>query len=152
MEKMAASVLESFAAQALEAGIMATAWALYDMAMGDYADAALDLQSAAMFGLVGGAAAVAGRFLTPASASGAAQPGASGGAAGGAGGSVQSGGGVGAGGAQQQPTVNVYVDGHVIGPSGVSQLIDIINQGVYGNDMTLYASHNRQGVPLTVGG
>jgi hypothetical protein len=145
MEQMLASVLESFAAQAFTAAIMASAWGFYDLAMGDYPAAASAFTSAAIFGTVGAAAAVAGKYASPASSSGSGAAGA--GAAAGTSGSGAGGSGSPSSG-QQQPTVFVTVQGHVIGPSGAAQLCDIINQAVYGNDATLYASHNRQGVPI----
>ena len=44
--------------------------------------------------------------------------------------------------------MNIYVSGHIVGPSGISELADMFNQAVYGNDVTLYASHNAMGSPL----
>jgi hypothetical protein len=44
--------------------------------------------------------------------------------------------------------VFIHINGSVIGPSGAAELADILNQAVYGNDVTLYASHSKTGVPL----
>ncbi|HEX4311880.1 MAG TPA: hypothetical protein VHZ25_17755 [Acidobacteriaceae bacterium] len=145
MRSALASVLESFAGQAAAAALMAAAWGFYDLAFGDYADAALDFTSAGIFAAVGGAAALAGRAIAPsqnassasattaAAASGASDAAASTGAA---------------SSTTPQPTVHVYISGPIVGMNGGQQLADIINQAVYNNDVTLYASHNAQGVPL----
>lgn len=152
MEQMLASTLESFAGQAMTAAIMATAWGFYNLAMGNYTAAGADFTSAAIFGSVGAAAAIAGKAMTPSSGSAGAGSGGSGGSGGSqsGGSSYGSSGGYGQQGGQssQQPNVYVNVEGHVIGPSGAAELCDIINQAVYGNNSQLYASHNPQGVPL----
>lgn len=149
MEQMLASTLESFAGQAITAAIMATAWGFLDLALGADAKAAAAFTAAAVFGTVGVAAAIAGKAMTPssgASSSGAGTGGGSGGG-GGAGGSDAAAASA-SGQTQTGPTVYVTVQGHVIGPSGIAQLTDMINAAVYGNNMTLYASHTKRGVPL----
>jgi hypothetical protein len=44
--------------------------------------------------------------------------------------------------------VQVNVAGHVIGPSGIAELTDMINQAVYNNNVQLYASANASGTKL----
>jgi len=148
MEQMLSSTLESFAAQAITAAIMATAWGFYDLAMGNHPAALAAFTSAELFGTVGAAAAVSGLALGGSSQSGSSASSGSGGPGNGSGGSGSAFAGAAAGAAQSHTYVNVSVNGPVIGPSGAVQLCDIINQAVYGNDAKLYASHNPQGVPL----
>jgi len=145
MEAMLKSTIESFAGQAIVAAIMATAWGFYWLMLQNYSAAGQAFTSAAIFGSVGAAAAVAGSFMPSSSQQGGAgAPSKAGGTSGAAGSSAGAAAGSG-GAASQQPTVYVNVEGHVIGPSGISQLIDMINQGVYGNSMQLYATHNPAG-------
>src|SRR5665213_466160 len=148
MEQMLSSTLESFAAQAITAAIMATAWGFYDLAMGNHPAALAAFTSAELFGTVGAAAAVSGLALGGSSQSGSSASSGSGGPGNGSGGSGSAFAGAAAGAAQSHTYVNVSVNGPVIGPSGAVQLCDIINQAVYGHDAKLYASHNPQGVPL----
>jgi len=148
MEQMLASTLESFAGQALTAAIMATGWGFYWMMLQDYSAAGQAFTSAAIFGSVAAASAIAGKMMTPSSPS-------AGGSGSGAGSGSGSGAGAGlygnqggGGGTSQQPNVYLNVTGPVIGASGIAQLADMLNQAVYGNSVQLYATHTRTGVPL----
>ena len=90
---------------------------------------------------MGAAAAVAGRALAPKSASGAGA-----GAGSGAGAEASTGGAsseTGAGGASG-PRIAIYIQGHVIGRSGVEELTDIINEAVVGRDVRLVATAVKQ--------
>lgn len=145
MREAAAATIESIASEAIVETIWATGWGFYDLARGRYDDAGKDFAAAAIWGSIGGAAAITGRAIapkdassTPASASGSSATGS---------GSTDAG-SASSGSAQAQPSVYIHVNGSIIGPSGASELCDIINQAVYGNDATLYASHSKTGVPI----
>jgi hypothetical protein len=145
MRAAATSTLESLAAMATTKAIYMTAEGLADLATGNFEAAGKAFASAAMFGSVGAAAMIAGRAIAPkdSSSTSASGSGSSSAASGSSdAGSASSGSG------QPQPTVIIHINGSVIGPSGAAELCDIINQAVYGNDATLYASHNRVGVPI----
>ena len=144
MRQAAASTLESFASQAVVAAIMSMGWGLYDLGMGYYPEAANQFAASAIFATVGGAAAVLGRAVTPPTAATGSGAGAASSASASSAASSTAAGTA----ATPQPTVNVYIAGHVIGPSGAAQLADIISQAVYNNDVTMYASHNANGVQL----
>jgi hypothetical protein len=148
MEAALESTLESIASQCITYALYSTGLGFLRLAQYDSAGAASAFEAAAIFGTVGAVAAVAGRAMAPAQGAGASGSG-GGGAAGGAGAAGTSASGSGGGGTQQQPYVQVNVQGHVIGPNSGQMLADIINQAVYNNDTTLYASHNAAGVPLT---
>ncbi len=136
MRAALASTLESIAARSLMQAIYATGLGFLDLAEGDDAGATAAFTSAAIFGSIGAVAAIAGRAVAPP------QGGASTGASASSSSSTSAAGAVaGTSAASPGPTVILYVQGHVIGTSGVQQLTDIINQAVYGNDVKLYASH-----------
>jgi hypothetical protein len=151
MRAALAATLDSIASQALVYAIYATALGFFDLAHYDYAAAGQAFTAAAIFGSIGGAAAVAGKY-----AGGGAQ-GASGGAAARSGGSASGpkatgdvSGAVAGGGASAQagPTVQVNINGHVFGLGGAAQLCDIINQAVFQGGATLMATHDGSGAPL----
>jgi len=146
MRAAATSTLESLASQATVKAIYMMAEGFADLATGHYDWAADAFTSAAIFGSVGTAAMIAGRAIAPKQDGSGASGSASGSSSTSSGstdaGSASSGSG------QAQPTVMININGSVIGPSGASELCDIINQAVYGNDATLYASHNKTGVPI----
>ena len=145
MRGAAAAAMESMAAEALVHSIMAMGLGFYDLAIGNFSGAGTAFAAAAIWGSVGGVAAITGRAIAPkdasstsASASGASSSSST--SADSASASSSS--------AQAQPSVYIHVNGSIIGPSGASELCDIINQAVYGNDVTLYASHTKAGVPI----
>jgi hypothetical protein len=146
MEAAMASTLESLAGQAITYGIYATALGFLDLAEGNYEAAGNAFTSAAIWGTVGAAAGIAGRAMTPSSA-----------ASGGAGGLGTQAAAMSAYGAnnqaipaqQQRGGVNVYIAGHVIGNSGVSELAGMLNDAVLGQDVTLTATNTRTGVQVT---
>jgi hypothetical protein len=156
MQQALAATLESIAGQAIAYAIYATALGFLDLALGDESGAVQAFTSAALWGSIGAVAAVAGKYAAPAQGAGS---GASGGASTGSRSSTYGGGGSGAvsgaiaGGtaAPAGPTVNVHINGSLIGTTGTQlgmQLADILNQVVYNNDTSLYASHNANGTPL----
>ena len=112
----------------------------------DPAGATSAFTAAAVFGSAGAVAAIAGRAVAPPQNGASASGGASGSSSASSGSSDA--GSASSASAQAQPTVIIHINGSVIGPSGASELCDIINQAVYGNDATLYASHSRTGVPI----
>ncbi len=146
MRQAAASTLESIAAQCLTQAIYSTAWGFFDLATGDYPGAEAAFEAAGLFALAGGGAAAVGRAIAPSSASAGST--AAGGVSGADAAGSAAGPAGGAGTATPGTTVIVTVNGHVIGPSGISELTDMINQQVYGNNLQLYASANKQGNPL----
>jgi hypothetical protein len=139
MRAAAASALESIAAESIVQAIYATALGFLRLAHHDYPGAASAFTAAAIFGSVGAVAAVAGRAIAPKQA-GAGASGtdsgstASGGAADSSSGSGSSGG----------PRVQVIVNGHIVGASGIEELTDMINEAVQGRDVRLVATQVRQ--------
>lgn len=135
MQEAAASTLESLAAQSLTYAIYAAALGFIRLAEWDFGAAAEAFTAAAIFGSVGAAEAVAGREIAPqqksADAGAAASTGSSGGTApsSAATGSQASG-----------TTVQVYVSGPIIGPSGIEELTSMINDAVEHRDVRLVAS------------
>ncbi len=134
MRAVLESTLESIAGQAAVQAIYASALGFLDLAEQDYPGATAAFTSAAIFGSVAAAAAVTGRAIAPPAGGG----GGAGGGSGAGSGSAPAGAVAGSGAGQQQPGVHISINGPVIGPSGAAQLCDIINQAVYGNDVTLY--------------
>jgi len=147
MQAALAATLESVASQALVLAIQSLAWGFYDLATGDYTGAAAAFTAAAIFGAVGGAAAVAGRFAAPSSGSGA---GSVAGAAG-AGGGVTSAANPSASTPYGQggPSVTVNVYGHIYGQNGIEDLASAINDAVLNRDVTLTATNTTTGVRVT---
>jgi hypothetical protein len=150
MEAAAKAVVQSIAEQAAVQAIEAAAWGFLDLAMGDFADAAAAFESAALFGSVGAAAAIAGSAM-----GGGAQGGGGGASASGAGARASSssasaaGYGAGGGGGQQNPNTVVNVWGHVIGVSGIQELTAAINDAVLNRDVSLTATNTKTGVQVT---
>jgi len=142
MRMALASVLESLGAQAL-------AYAIYSLGLGflrlaEYSpgSASQAFQAAAIFGQVGVEALVAGRLIAPkqGGAAGGGSQASGAGAASGVGGGAAGGAAGGGGGTR----VAIYIQGHVIGPSGIEELTDIINEAVVGRDVRLIATGVKQ--------
>ncbi len=150
MQSAAAATLESLASQAMAHAIYSVALGLLDLAEGDLAGAAAAFEAAAIFGLVGGGAALLGRAIAPKQANAASGTGTgeTSTGAGGAGGGANTGSTVpGSGGASgTHVTVNVW--GHVVGTSGVGELCDMINDAVLNQDKTLTATNTKTGVQV----
>jgi len=143
MRAAAAESLAALSARALTEAIFSTAYGFILLAQRDFTGASQAFTAAAMFGAVGVAAAVAGRAIAPS------QAGAAGGRAeaGGAGAATGIGGGAGgaAGAGRGETRVAIYIQGHVIGPSGIEELTDIINEAVVGRDVRLIATGVKYG-------
>jgi hypothetical protein len=143
MREAAASTIESLASQAAVDAIYYTGEGFALLATGNVGAAGNAFTAAAIFGSVGAAAAVTGRAIAPPSSTAANSSGSTTSSTSADTTSTSS------SSASTGPTVFVHINGPVIGPSGAAQLCDIINQAVYSNDVTLYASHTKTGVPLT---
>jgi len=144
MRTAAAESLAALSARALTEAIFSTAYGFILLAQRDFTGASQAFTAAAMFGSVGVAAAVAGRAIAPSQAGAAAGRGSQGsgaGAASGAGGGAAGGGSGGGGGTR----VTIYIQGHVIGASGIEELTDTINEAVVGRDVRLIATGVKQG-------
>lgn len=151
MQKATAAALESLASQALSQAIFTTALGFERLAQYDTAGAQAAFESAAMFGLLAGGSAVAGRAIAgPQSSTG------SGGSAPGTGpGSTPS----------NQPTltplgasmsqannsgyVRININGSVIGASGIDELASMINDAVQNRDVRFIASNVKNATPVT---
>ena len=144
MRSAAASTLESIAAQAMTEAVYSLAWAALDFAQGDYPAAESALEAAALFGSIGFATAVAGRAVAPRSGAGGGGGSRGGGGSGSGGGGGYGGGGGGMGGPGGAGAVNVYVQGHVIGQSGIEEFCGMVNEAVQSRDVRLVASQVRQ--------
>ncbi len=143
MRAALAATLQSIAAESLVQAIYATGLGFLRLAQHDYPAAAKAFTAAGIFGSVGVAAAVAGRAIAPRQESAAGRE---------AGGEGTSGRGQ-AGGpieAQERPRtqVNIYISGHVVGPSGVEELADMLNEAVKDRDVRLVATQVRQPAQL----
>ena len=140
------AVLESIAAQAATQAIYAAGWGFYDLATGNEPGATAAFEAAGIFAVVAGVAGAAGRAIAPPSAAAASAASGSTDTSSAAADSTTAAGSSGTG--TQQPTVYITVQGHVIGPSGITELTDMINQAVYSNNVQLYASANSKGTSL----
>ncbi len=127
----ALQAVSSIAQEALVRAIYATALGFYLLAIQDYRGAALAFESAAIYGLIGGAAALAGRALAGPDVREAAggatvrQPGAV------APDYIISGQGANAAPTNPQPTLQVIFQGPVYGGQrGIDELVNAINQAV----------------------
>jgi hypothetical protein len=157
MRQAAASTLESISSQAMVLAINAMAWGFYDLATpGLEQFAPDDFQAAALWGAIGVGSGLLGRVVAGRQGAAGSGGGASGGASGGRGGGVVAasgggggvggdGGGSGIGGAGGSGAVNVYVMGHVIGPSGIEEFAGMLNDAVQNRDVRLVATQVRQG-------
>lgn len=138
MRDAVASTLRALAAESFVHAIYATALGFLRLAQWDKAGATAAFQAAALFGSVGAAAAVSGRAIAPrqagAGASGASSQVVSGAAAG----SSAPGGSGGRG------TVSIYVNGPIIGQSGIEELTELINEAVQDRDVRLVATQVKQ--------
>ena len=165
MKEALAATLESIASESAVRAIYSTALGFLDLAEGNFGAAGQAFTAAAIFGSVAAAAAVAGRAVAGPQNAGAGGPG-------GGGARTGSGGGPGVGQfgsaeyareqnarAASQPGgtaagmggvhVTVNVQGHVVGPSGVQELCDMINDQVLNRGGTLTATNTKTGVQLT---
>ena len=157
MRAALASTLESLAARSLTEAIFATAYGFMCLAEQNYEGAASAFTAAAIFGTVGGAAAVAGRFVAPSSASGAAGRGAAG--AGGTAGVGQYGsqtaarqadqGGVAPPTAAGGPHITVNVSGHLVGWTNIGELTGALTDAVMEGGHTLTSTNTKTGVQVT---
>ncbi len=128
-----ADTLQTVAAKCAVMALEATAWGFYSLAQHDYKAAGEYFTSAGLFAAVGGAAAVAARFVQPGKEE---RGGAGGGSQAGAGASTQQEGS----GAQRGPRVTFVIQGNVYGPGGVRTIMDLMNREVLDNDAPLFAS------------
>lgn len=149
MEAALRSTLESVASQAMVLALQSLAWGFYDTAQGNYAGATAAFEAAAIFGMVGGAAAVAGRFAGPSAGAGAGS---------GAGGSAAAGATTSASNPnasvpyqQGGPNVTVNVMGHIYGSGGIEELASAINDAVLNRDVQLYSTATTTGRQLVKG-
>ncbi len=137
--KAAVQAIESIAQESLVRAIYSTALGFYLLAVQDYTGAAAAFESAAIYGAVGGAAALAGRALaTPPAAGSASRQSApkSGGSISGNSASSQS---SAASSAAQSP-VQVIFQGPVYGgQAGIDELVRHISQAVTERDVNLVA-------------
>ena len=138
--KAAVQAISAIAQEAIIRAVYSTALGLYLLAIQDYRGAALAFQSAAVYGAVGGAAAIAGRALAGPDVREAErgatvrQPGSV------APELIVSGGGASAAQAPEQKTVQVIFQGPVYGgQAGVDELVRHISQAVTERDVNLVA-------------
>lgn len=138
------STLESLASQALVYAIYAAGLGFLRLAEHDAPGATAAFESAAIWGSIGAASAVAGRAIAPSQTAAAASAGGAGSTAAGssAAGSTGSAG-------QQGPKVTVNVYGHIFGVSGVEQVAAALNDAVLNRDVTLTATNTKTGVQVT---
>jgi hypothetical protein len=138
MRQATAAVLASLAAEAFVRAIYATALGFWHLAHFNFKAAGEAFTSAAIFGAVGGAAAVAGRAIAPPRTGG----GVSATPVGLVGGLPADGGGS----ASDRPRggVTVIIQGHVIGRAGIEEMTDIINEAVRDRDVRLIATSVRR--------
>ena len=141
MRSALAATLESIAAESLVQAIYSTALGFLRLAQWDFAGAESAFTAAAIFGTVGGAAAVAGKFATSQTGAGSAQ--------GRAGGSTSTGTQTPASTPTQQgPSVHVYVQGNLVGWNNIDELTQAINDAVLNRDVTLTATNTTSGVQV----
>jgi len=148
MRAALAATLESIAAESLVQAIYSLAFGFLCLAEGNFAGAESAFTAAAIFGSLGGAAAVAGRATVGP------QRNASGTATGERGGASSPGGWANASNAAAYGPaggshVTVNVMGHVFGVSGVQQLASALNDAVLNQDVTLTATNTKTGVQVT---
>jgi len=150
MEKALKSTLASVSGQAMVMSLMALGWGFYNLAMGNAQWASEDFSAAAFWGAVGGAAAVAGRFM-PGGSSGAGAGSGPGGSA--AAGATTSASNPNASVPYQQggPNVTVNVMGHIYGSGGIDELAQAINDAVLNRDVQLYSTATTTGQQLVKG-
>jgi hypothetical protein len=139
MQAALAATLESVAAESMVQSIYALALGFLRLAQHNPVAASAAFTSAAMFGTIGGVAAVAGRLVAPKDDKAAAAAGAGGGASGSAGGGAAGGGGAAAG---QGYNLTVIVQGNAY---TVDPLIDAINEAVTQRDKALTATNTTTG-------
>jgi hypothetical protein len=119
--------------------IVATRPSPLALAIGNFAGAAQEFEAAGLYAAVAGGAALLARAIAPPAAktsSGSAASSSTSSSASSSG----SGGGSSSSGAAAQPTVSVYIAGHLIGNSGIQELTEMINEAVQGRDVRLIAT------------
>ncbi len=142
MRSALASTLESIAAQAITYAIYATALGFLRLAQHDPVGAASAFTSAAIWGAVGGVAAVAGRFIAPSQSSSTASSGSAAAASSGTAASSDST----AAGVQQQQVLNISFSGPVYGgQAGIDQLCAAISDAVNTRNTKLTATNTTTG-------
>jgi hypothetical protein len=130
--KAALQAIASIAQEALVRAIYSTALGFYLLAIQDYRGAALAFQSAATFGAIGGAAALAGRALAGAEAGAGERPATAG--------TTSAKGPTVAQALPAQPTLQVIFQGPVYGgQAGIDELVRHISQAVTERDVNLVA-------------
>jgi hypothetical protein len=146
MRSALASTLESLAGQAITYAIYATALGFLRLAQYDPAGAASAFTSAAIWGSVGAAAAVAGRAIAPAQAGSTASGTAAGSASSAAATDTST-----AAAATQQPQqhVTVVVQGHLVGWTHLGEFAAAMNDAVLNKDVTLTATNTKNTVTVT---
>lgn len=155
MEKAMKATIASIAGQALVQAIYQTAWGFADLAIGDFADASLHFESAAIFGAVGAAAAAIGAAI-PGGGAGASTRGAgsgagssrisSGASATGAGATLGNALAPGARGPQvPQGNLTVAIMGN---EEAGTWLATTLNKAVTQQGQTLIASHTQRNAPV----
>lgn len=138
--KAALQAISAIAQEALVRAIYATALGFYLLAIQDYRGAALAFKSAATFGIVGGAAALAGRALAGAEAGGGEGGATAHPAATSSGGTVSSQSQIASQAAPAQNTVQVIFQGPVYGgQAGIDELVRHLSQAVTERDVNLVA-------------
>jgi len=140
MRAAAASTIAAIASESIVNAIYATGLGFLRLAQHDYAGAAEAFKAAAVFGSVGVIAAVAGRAIAPASSS-------SSGSSAGSSGSSSSASASGSSAetsTSSSPRVAIYIQGNVVGRTGIDELIDIVNEAVQERDVRLYATAVKQ--------
>lgn len=137
MREAAAATLASLAAEALVYAIYSTGLGFLRLAQHDYVAAGQAFTAAAIWGAVGGAAAVAGRMIAPKDERQA-------GGRGEGGGGREAGGGPAGREEKAEPRVAIYISGHVVGASGIEELTEIINEAVEHRDVRLVSSEAKR--------
>ena len=144
MRAAMAATLESLAGRAFAEAIYATGYGFLMLAEYDYEAAGKAFTAAGILGGVGAAYAVAGRAIAPSQKGAGASSGAGTGSTGraGAGAPTEA---ANAGGTQ----VHFYISGPIIGPNGVEQLADMLNDAVKNRDVRLISTPVKYGSPVT---
>jgi hypothetical protein len=138
MRATTAAVLEALASQAYYKAIWATAEGLLALVSGNFGAAAKAFAAAALYGAIATGASALGRAVAP-------QSGAAGSASGPSGAGTTSGAGeTASGGSGGNDRVVIYVQGNIVGQSGVEELTEIINDAVRNRDVHLVATSVKQ--------
>jgi hypothetical protein len=144
MRAATAAVLESVAAECLVLAIKAAGYGFLYLALQKYDSAAQAFTSAAIFGSAGVATAVVGRAIAPSQNQAATNSSASSAGTSTAGSSAAQ-----SADSARGTTLQVIVNGHIVGVSGIEELTDMINDAVRNRDVKLIASQVRQSQQVT---